>query len=65
MKINDEQKAILEASFTIKEISEAIRNQEKKKTPGPDGIPTELYLKVEWTITPFLKEVITEIREKT
>lgn len=42
-KITEELKSELEKDITLTEISKAIDNIKSGKTPGPDGIPVEIY----------------------
>lgn len=59
-----EQKLILNAPITYNVILEAFKHQKKKKTPGPDGLPAEIYMKLDNTILNPFREVINEIRYK-
>lgn len=64
IQITEEQKLILEAPFAKEEIIDAINHQKRKKTPGPDGIPVEVYIKLKDIILFPYEEVINEIRFK-
>ena len=48
-QLSNEENEILTASFTEKEVHEAIMQMEKNKAPGPDGFPAEFYQKC-WAV---------------
>lgn len=51
-----EQQEKLNASFTPMEIHQAIKQQKKGKSPGPDAIIMEYYEGLEEEIIPIYKE---------
>lgn len=43
MKLNKEQKTMLEDKITINVLTEVITKQIRLKLPGPDEVPVEVY----------------------
>lgn len=62
MTITEDQSKFLEEPLTDAEIATAIKNQKKRKSPGPDGILAEFYCITEDNIIPYFKELLNEIR---
>ena len=42
-KVNEEMKVTLDSELTLEEVSEALVQTKRFKTPGPDGIPCDFY----------------------
>ena len=58
-RLSDEARAMLSAPFSLEELEEAAKGAPNGRTPGPDGIPAELY-KVYWQLLgPILLEVFS------
>ena len=58
-RLSDEARAMLSAPITLEELEEAARGAPNGRTPGPDGIPAELY-KTYWQVLgPILLEVFS------
>lgn len=53
-----EEKANLNAPFTLAELEDAARCMKKRKCPGPDGIPVELFQEMWSTVGPQLLMVL-------
>lgn len=43
--LDDANRTMLEAEFTMEEVKFSVFNMEKNKAPGPDGFPIEFYQK--------------------
>ena len=43
LKLTDQMKKDLEGELTVQELGEALKSTENNKSPGPDGIPADLY----------------------
>lgn len=55
--MTDQDKIGLDKPLTVNEMSEAVRSMRSGKTPGPDGIPIEIYkLYPDKLLPPLLKE---------
>lgn len=53
-KLNEADKQLLNEEFNIPEIQKTITSLSNGKTPGPDGLPSELYKKFNTTLSPYL-----------
>ena len=61
--ITDQDKTELDKLFTVKEMLEAVQNMRSGKTPGPDGIPIEIYKLFPEKLLPPLLEMFEEAYE--
>lgn len=52
-----EDRTSLDAPFTLSELTDALKNMARGKSPGPDGIPLEVYLKYQESLLPALLAV--------
>ena len=52
-------------SITIQEVAEAIKSSPRNKSPGPDGIPFEVYRLFSSSITPVLTKLFNQCIEMT
>lgn len=62
--ISDEQREILNKPIKMLELDSALKKLKNNKTPGPDGLPGELYKSVQGTIGENMLEVYNEALEK-
>ena len=62
--INEEDSKILEKEITIDEIEKTIHDLPSGKTPGPNGIPIELYKLASEILAPHLFNMFTESKKK-
>lgn len=53
-----EEKVALNAPFTVGELGEAAKMMKKRKCPGPDGIPVEMFQELWPVVGPPLTEVL-------
>lgn len=51
---------MLNAPFTVEELGEAARIMKRRKCPGPDGIPVELFQEMWPTVGPQLTEILNQ-----
>lgn len=61
IKLNEEQKKNFNKPISIREIVEAIKNQNKGKSPGPDGLPIEYYSTFEDCLLLPYKQVLENV----
>ena len=52
-------------SITVQEVAEAIKSSPRNKSPGPDGIPFEVYRLFSSSITPVLTKLFNQCIEMT
>lgn len=55
-----DEKAILNAPFTVEELGAAAKLMKRRKCPGPDGIPIELFQEMWPVVGPQLTEILNE-----
>lgn len=55
-----EEKASLNAPFTVEELGHAAKCMKTKKCPGPDGIPVELFQEMWQVVGPHLSRVLNQ-----
>ena len=54
----------MEHPFTENEIELAIKELNKNKSPGPDGLTSEFYQMFQGQLTPMLKKVVDQAIER-
>ncbi|CAI5652659.1 unnamed protein product [Oreochromis niloticus] len=62
--IPEDLRAILEKDISLEELSAAIDSIKSGKTPGPDGLPIEIYKKFKYTLLTPILEMFTESFQK-
>ena len=55
-KIEEEEKERMENPFTENEIATAVKDLNKNKSPGPDGLTNEFYQTFQGQLVPILKK---------
>uniref|UniRef100_A0A2D4J0N0 Reverse transcriptase domain-containing protein n=1 Tax=Micrurus lemniscatus lemniscatus TaxID=129467 RepID=A0A2D4J0N0_MICLE len=60
-EIREEQKEILNKEITVMELKRAVEKQKNNKTPGPDGLPAELYKCIYECLEPVMLDVYNEV----
>ena len=63
-KIEDEEKERMENPFTENEIATAVKDLNKNKSPGPDGLTNEFYQTFQGQLIPILKKVVDQAVER-
>ena len=63
-KIEEEEKEKMENPFTENEIATAIKELNKGKSPGPDGLANEFYQAYQGQLVPILKKVMDQAVER-
>ena len=63
-KIEDEEKERMENPFTENEIATAVKDLNKNKSPGPDGLTNEFYQSFQGQLVPILKKVVDQAVER-
>ena len=63
-KIEEEEKEKMENPFTENEIATAIKELNKGKSPGPDGLTIEFYQAYQGQLVPILKKVVDQAVER-
>lgn len=57
LKLTEDQKGELEKDIEVEEVKEAIKSMGKGKSPGPNGIPLEMYQQYVEIIAPILTKM--------
>ncbi|XP_026537989.1 RAB6-interacting golgin [Notechis scutatus] len=60
-EIKEEQKEILNKEIIIMELKRVVERQKNNKTPGPDGLPAELYKCIYECLEPVMLDVYNEV----
>lgn len=55
-QLQDDQRALLDAPITLPELVDALQSMASGKSPGPDGIPLEVYMKYQEHILQILRD---------
>ena len=63
-KIDEEDREKMENPFTENEITTAIKELNKGKSPGPDGLTNEFYQEYQGQLVPILKKVVDQAIER-
>lgn len=63
-ELKEEQREILNKEITATELRRAVQKQKSNKTPGPDGLPGEVYKSLYEDFEMILLEVYNDILEK-
>ena len=63
-KISEELKQDIEQGISTEEIAQAMKEMDKDKVPGPDGIPIEFYREFKDKLQPMLNQIIVEFSER-
>lgn len=61
--LTQEDRDFLGADITVEEINKTIKSLKTGKTPGPDGIPAEIYKNFK-ELTPFMHNMFTQSQEE-
>ncbi len=60
LELSEETRSNLEKNLSIEELSEALQDMSNGKSPGPDGLPMEIYKTFAGKILPHLLEMFNE-----
>lgn len=60
LPLGEDERGILNKEITIEELRGAILRLKNNKTPGPDGLPGEIYKKLNEIVEPKLLEICYE-----
>lgn len=63
-KLSDAECKALNTKLSITEIHEAITSLKRGKAPGPDGLPSELYKKFDFILSPYLHRMYVQAQEE-
>ena len=63
-KIEEEERERMENPFTENEIGIAVKELNKNKSPGPDGLTNEFYQTFQGQLVPILKKVVDQAVER-
>lgn len=61
--LSNEDREMLDAPLTLKELQRAVGDMANQKSPGPDGLPIEIFKKYGEVLLPLLLEVFNGARE--
>ena len=59
-RLDETESAQLNSEITLEEVKKAISSLKSNKSPGPDGLPGELYKKFNETLSPYLHKMFSQ-----